>query len=505
MLMKKLIFTIAATFTFFGLFAQIDRELVLVEITTGTWCPNCPAAARGADDLHANGDPVAIIENHGPMGSDAYANTYSVARNSYYGNNGYPDAQFDGEWGDVLGGSYGGNMYAQYIAKVNARMAIQTDFDISISGSHSGDNYNVTVTVTKVADYSGGTLKVRLALTESNIQYNWQGMNKLDFVNRLMVPDANGTTVDFTSGDTQNVDLSFTFDNSWDINECELVAFIQDDGNKYNQHAAKVMLTDLGGGGGGFQAGFYCDDTTFCGAPAVAHFYDNCSGGDPISWNWYFEGGIPETSLDENPVVTYLNEGDFDVQLIVSDGTDIDTLLMENYIHVNAIPTVYWNDVPALCNKGDDPYTLTEGQPDGGEYSGDFVSDGEYFHPTAAGVGEHLVTYTYTDTDGCENSADYTITVDNCTGIGENQAVGLELFPNPTTGILNINISADEFNNAELKVVNVLGKEIYKQTGLNIKGDYSVRVNLSTQPNGIYFVMINGENQTITRKVFLNK
>lgn len=502
MLMKKLIFTIVAIFTFFGLFAQIDRQLVLVEIGTGTWCQYCPGAAMGADDLHDNGDPVGIIENHN---GDAFANQYSNARNSYYGISGFPTANFDGKWGEVVGGSHTQSMYPQYIAKVNARMAIQTDFDISISGSNDGDNYDVTVTVTKVADYSGGTLKVRLALTESNIQYNWQGQTELNFVNRLMVPNASGTTVDFTSGDTQDVDLSFTFDNSWDINECELIAFIQDDGNKYNQHTAKVMLTDLGGSGGGFQAGFYADDTTFCGAPAVVHFTSDCSGGDPISWNWTFEGGIPETSLDENPVVTYLNEGDFDVQLIASDGTDVDTLFMSRYIHVNAIPNVYWNDVPDLCNKGDDPYTLTEGQPDGGEYSGDYITEGKYFHPTEAGVGEHVVTYTYTDTDGCENSADYTITVDECTGIGENKAVGLELFPNPTSGILNINISADEFNNAVLKVINVLGKVVYKQTGLNINGNYSVRVDLSSQPDGIYFVMINGENQKITRKVFLNK
>ena len=501
--MKKLIFTIVAIFTFAGLFAQIDRQLVLVEIATGTWCYYCPGAAMGADDLAANGDPVGIVENHN---GDPFANQYSNARNSYYSIGGFPTADFDGKWGEVVGGNHTSSMYPQYIAKVNARMAIQTDFDISISGSNDGDDYNVTVTVTKVADYSGGTLKVRLCLTESHIAYNWQGMSEVNFVNRLMVPNATGTTVDFSDDDTQEVELSFTFDNSWDINECELVAFIQDDGNKYNQHTAKVMLTDLGGGGGGgFQAGFYADDTLFCGAPAVVHFYDTCTGGDPISWNWYFEGGIPETSLDEEPVVTYLNEGTFDVQLIVSDGTDMDTLLKENYINVSSPPNVYWEDVPDLCNQGDDPYLLTEGRPEGGVYSGDYVTEGKYFHPTEAGVGDHVVTYTYSDENGCENSADYTITVDECTGIGENEAVGLELFPNPTNGLLNINISAEEFNNADLKILNVLGKEVYTKKGLNINGDVSLRVDLSTQPEGVYFVVISGDNQKVVRKVLLNR
>jgi len=361
--MKKVLLTLSAIFILSGMFAQIDRELVLVEIATGTWCGYCPGAAMGADDLAENGDPAAIIENHGYQGSsDPFVNTYSIARINYYGINAYPRAKFDGEWGTVPGGSVNQSMYPQYLAMVNARMEIQTDFSIGIYGTNDGDDYDIKIIVVKEGDYSGTNLWVRLALTESHIQYNWQNQTELNFVNRLMVPSALGTAVDFSENDTAEVNLNFTFDNTWDINECELVAFIQDDYNKVNQHSAKVMITDLeewnGGGGGGddsFQAGFYADDTAFCAAPAVVHFFDDCLNGDPISWNWYFEGGIPEISLDENPVITYLDEGNFDVQLIVSDGTDMDTLYVEDYIVVSSPPEVYWDDVPDLCNQGDDP------------------------------------------------------------------------------------------------------------------------------------------------------
>jgi len=154
--MKKIyLFLVFSLFVITGFTQQIDRNLVLVEIGTGTWCPNCPAAARGADELHANGDPAAIIENHN---GDSYANVYSNARNSYNGVPGYPTANFDGSWGQVIGGSYGGNMYSYYITKVNNRMAIQTSYDISISGYHDADVYNMTVSVTKVAD-DGSTRK----------------------------------------------------------------------------------------------------------------------------------------------------------------------------------------------------------------------------------------------------------------------------------------------------------------------------------------------------------
>ncbi len=497
--MKKLIFTFLAAFLFFGLVAQVDRETVLVEIGTGGWCTYCPGAAMGADDLHANGDPVGIIEYHN---GDPFATSESNARNSYYNITGYPTAWFDGSYNSVVGGSHTVSMYSSYKPIVDARMLIQTDFTLEIYGENSGNNYDITIRVDHVGNYSGGNLKVRLAVTESHIQYNWQGMSEMNFVCRDMVPDQDGTSVDFSDTDQIDVELSFTFDDSWDSDECELVAFIQDDSGKEVLHSAHVMLNDLEPPAPTFAAGFYADETDYCVPPSVAHFYSDCVG-DPISWNWTFEGGLPETSLDEDPVITYLDEGSYDVQLIVSNGTEWDTMKMEKYINVHGLPDVSWDDVEDLCNEDWDPYELIQGQPEGGVYSGDYVSDGKYFHPTEAGVGEHEVTYTYTDDYGCINSEPQMLTVVNCVGIGEKEAVSLEIFPNPSTGIFNISLSAEQFNNADLKVMDALGKEVFNQTGLNVNGTYSTRVDLSSQPQGIYFVIVSGENQNITRKIFV--
>jgi hypothetical protein len=90
---------------------QVPRNMVVVEIGTGTWCQYCPGAAMGADDLSANGDPVAIIENHN---GDPFANTYSNTRNSYYSISGYPTAMFDG-LNAVPGGSNTQTMYPYYL------------------------------------------------------------------------------------------------------------------------------------------------------------------------------------------------------------------------------------------------------------------------------------------------------------------------------------------------------------------------------------------------------
>ena len=115
--MKKLITLLMVLAFTATLIAQIPRNYVVVEIATGTWCYYCPGAAMGADDLHDNGDPVAIVENHN---GDPFAHADSDARNSYYGVTGYPTANFDGEYDDYVGGSNTASMYSNYKPIVDA-------------------------------------------------------------------------------------------------------------------------------------------------------------------------------------------------------------------------------------------------------------------------------------------------------------------------------------------------------------------------------------------------
>lgn len=58
------------------------------------------------------------------------------------------------------------------------------------------------------------------------------------------------------------------------------------------------------------------------------------------------------------------------------------------------------NGLPVLCSNAT-PYTLTEGSPAGGTYSGTGVSGGQ-FNPAS---GTQTVTYNYTDANGCAGSS----------------------------------------------------------------------------------------------------
>jgi hypothetical protein len=310
--------------------AQVDRNYVLVEIATGTWCTYCPGAAMGADDLHDNGDPAAIIENHN---GDAFANVYSNTRNDYYGISGYPTAFFDGSYNEVVGGSHTVSMYSSYKPIVDARILDPSQFTMEIYGEQDGDDYNITVRIQQREEYSGDNLWLRLALTESDITYSWQGQTHLNFVNRIMVPNAQGTDLsNYDLSEINDIELTFTFDNSWVDTECELVAFIQDDASKEVLQSNKVGLTSLVAAPQMLSADFTSSAPGICTSGSVDYSPDYS---DPsATYSWSFPGGTPSTSTDENPSVYYDVLGEYDVQLTIDDGLFIASNLETDFMAV---------------------------------------------------------------------------------------------------------------------------------------------------------------------------
>jgi gliding motility-associated-like protein len=81
-----------------------------------------------------------------------------------------------------------------------------------------------------------------------------------------------------------------------------------------------------------------------------------------------------------------------------------------NTIVVNALPIVTFSvHLTAQCITST-TYTLNGGTPSGGTYSGPGVV-GTNFNASAAGLGQQTLTYTYTDINGCTNSATNTTIV----------------------------------------------------------------------------------------------
>lgn len=321
---------------------NVPRRMVCLEIETSTRCTYCPGAAMGAEDMLANGKQVAVVENHcNGLGNDPYSNVGARSRETLYNAPAYPTSSFDGVSG-IVGGSHSSTMYTQFLAKYNPRISVTSPIDIAMEFTNTGLQYNVTVTVTKVGTVTG-TLKLFFFVTESNIVKNWQGQHWLHSVNRLMVPDKNGTPVDFTSGDVQTYNLTLTMDAAWVINNCEFVATVQ------NIDASQGTFN-----GGGYQVNKREEIQTIKSGliPLTVEFtttIDSVNVSEPVTfakdvfggyvntnqtYEWIFEGGTPATSTDSMCTVTYAHGGSYDVTLIVNRGGQIDTLVKPDFVYV---------------------------------------------------------------------------------------------------------------------------------------------------------------------------
>ncbi len=488
--MKKLLFAVTLVFAITFVFGQqIDRNRVVVEIGTGTWCTYCPGAAMGADDLVANGDPVAIIENHN---GDNYANVYSNARNSYYGVSGYPTAFFDGG-SSVVGGSHSSSMYSSYLPKVNARMNVPSSFICELYGSHSGAAYNMVAKIYKVAEYTGPDPVYHLCVTESDIQVAWQGQTELNFVNRLMVPNQNGTTISFADSDTVTLNLSFTMGN-WAIAHVEFVGFLQRNDTKEVLQGMKVPAFFLPPPPMPPVADFEADATQTCAGYEVQ--FTDLSSNNPTAWTWTFPGGTPATSNDRNPVVVYETEGVYDVTLVAVNSAGDNEMIKADYMDIAFTP-----EQPEITVQS---YELVSSATDGNQWYLDGIMIDGATAQTYAPINNGAYSLTVTEgTCTSDVSEEYEVM---WVGIPEqyaNQAVKVYPLPNQGRFTLEINTSTPDI--LSMKVYDATNAIVYQEEKIQVNGPFKNQVDLTQLSNGIYFMVLEGKTGQYFQKIMIQK
>lgn len=153
-------------------------------------------------------------------------------------------------------------------------------------------------------------------------------------------------------------------------------------------------------------------------------------------------------------------------------------------ISVFANPVVTASAAPATVCADDANVTLT-GTPSGGSFTGTSVT-GNQFDPSV-GAGTYAIVYVFTDANGCAGNDSTSVQVNACVGIEEENAASFSIYPNPSTGILNLNVAEASV----IEVMDVLGNVVVAQKQNNAG---TVQIDLSSQPNGVYFVRVNEKN-----------
>jgi len=203
----------------------VNRDWVVFEVGTGTWCYYCPGAALACEDLETNGDSAACIEYHT---GDSYAFTATEARVNHYNMTGIPTGVADGTL-RVGGGNHTTSLYPSYKQMYDKRKPRPALFTIALTANQvAAYDYTVQIDMEQMSDYYPGNKKLYTIITESNIAESWQGQSELDFVARAVLPDENGNIFDFSSQTTQSTTVNFSLDPSWVKNNCKLVVFLQD-------------------------------------------------------------------------------------------------------------------------------------------------------------------------------------------------------------------------------------------------------------------------------------
>ncbi|MCB0756536.1 MAG: T9SS type A sorting domain-containing protein, partial [Flavobacteriales bacterium] len=118
------------------------------------------------------------------------------------------------------------------------------------------------------------------------------------------------------------------------------------------------------------------------------------------------------------------------------------------------------------------------------------------------GLGQHEI-YVTVDQDGCTGvSNSFTLTVDACAGIEELGNLEIEVYPNPSNGIIVLNI---EGSTAELglTVLDLNGRMVYSERLGEVNSRLRKNIDLNGLANGVYLLQLTNGTDSLVKKLVI--
>jgi hypothetical protein len=222
-------------------------------------------------------------------------------------------------------------------------------------------------------------------------------------------------------------------------------------------------------------------DTTQCGGSVTLD-----AGNPGLTYLW--------SDNSNAQTLTVSASGTFAVTVTDSAGcVEMDTVI----VTINALPTINFSIAPTTICQDDASLTLTA-TPAGGTFAGPGVT-GNSFDPSAL-TGSQTITYTYTDSLGCDGVGTDAIVVDPCVSVNGIDLMNgsVTLYPNPNVGQFTISLGYVPTNAVTVEIINSLGQMVQTFTMTTT----SKEVDLGMYEGGIYMVrVIDGGNVSTARVV----
>jgi len=218
----------------------------------------------------------------------------------------------------------------------------------------------------------------------------------------------------------------------------------------------------------------------------------SCLTYSTYAWN-FGEGANPATASGPGPhEVTYSSVGAKTISLSLDGGQPI---VKEDYVQINEAVYVLTvskegngetNPVPGEYNYNTGTEVELTATPSSGWKLSKWEVNGSVYTTT-----ESTISLTMN-----ENMIAKAIFTENV-GIDDNTSAQVNIFPNPTGGMLTVNMNQAK-GDYMLSISNIQGQEVYQS--MIPEGQGSVIIDLSAQPAGVYFIRLIGQGN-----VFLNE
>ncbi|MBC7695402.1 MAG: T9SS type A sorting domain-containing protein [Burkholderiales bacterium] len=233
-------------------------------------------------------------------------------------------------------------------------------------------------------------------------------------------------------------------------------------------------------------------DTAYCQGNTI-NLYAGSGSGNTYAWST----GVTSSSIAVGTTGTY--------SVLVTNTIGCQA---SDIVNVTSKPkpsvVLVFSGIKTFCASDNLNRLLSEGTPANGTYIGAGVTTSvstNYFNPSLASQGSHIIIYNFTGTNGCSNMAKDTLFVNACVGIEElSSSISLNVIPNPSSGVFILEINTDSTIDGKYTISSIDGKLVYEDVIAGI-GSISKSINISSLADGIYYLKLETKDAVKTYKV----